>query len=65
MVKEFRSHRYHLPSDDLSSRSSWPAAARLAHVNYRIGLAIGDDPARAGVEAGEFLRREVRRRALA
>jgi len=54
MVKEFRSHRYHLPNDDLGQPMHWPAAAQLAHVNYRIGLAIGNDPARPAWKPGNF-----------
>jgi len=54
MVKEFRSRRYHLPNDDLNQPMHWPAAAQLAHVNYRIGLAIGNDPARPAWKQGNF-----------
>jgi hypothetical protein len=32
----------------------WPAAAQLAHVNYRIGLLIGNDPARPAWNPGNF-----------
>lgn len=53
-VKEFRSHRYHLPNDDLNQPLHWPAAAQLAHVNYRIGLAIGNDPVRPAWKPGNF-----------
>jgi hypothetical protein len=53
-VKEFRSHRYHLPNDDLDQPIHWPAAAQLAHVNYRIALAIGNDPARPAWKPGNF-----------
>jgi len=54
MVKAFRSHRYHLPNDDLSQPIHWPAAAQLAHVNYRIGLLIGNDPVRPAWKLGNF-----------
>ncbi len=53
-VKEFRSHRYHLPNDDLNQPMHWPAAAQLAHVNYRIGLSIGNDPVRPAWKPGNF-----------
>ncbi len=53
-VKDFRSHRYHLPNDDLSQPLHWPAAAQLAHVNYRIALAIGNDPERPAWKPGNF-----------
>jgi hypothetical protein len=53
-VKEFRSHRYHLPNDDLDQPIHWPAAAQLAHVNYRIALAIGNDPERPAWKQGNF-----------
>lgn len=54
MVKEFFSRRYHLPNDDLNQPMHWPAAAQLAHVNYRIGLLIGNDPARPAWNPGNF-----------
>lgn len=46
IVKEFRAKRYHLPSDDLNQPLYWPAAGRLAFVNYRIGSLIANDPER-------------------
>jgi Zn-dependent M28 family amino/carboxypeptidase len=54
VVKDFRSHRYHLPNDDLSQPLHWPAAAQLAYVNYRIALAIGNDPVRPAWKPGNF-----------
>jgi hypothetical protein len=54
VVKDFRSHRYHLPNDDLGQPLHWPAAAQLAHVNHRIALAIGNDPARPAWKPGNF-----------
>jgi hypothetical protein len=54
LFMEFLSHHYHLPSDDLSRPIHWPGAARLAHVNYRIGLAIGNDRARPAWKPGDF-----------
>jgi hypothetical protein len=53
-VKAFRSHRYHLPNDDLNQPIHWPAAAELAHVNHRIGLLIGNDPVRPAWKPGNF-----------
>ena len=52
--EEFLSHRYHLPSDDLAHPIDWSAAARLASVNYRIGLAIGDAADRPAWKPGDF-----------
>lgn len=46
IVKEFRAARYHLPNDDLGQPLYWPAAGRLAYVNYRIGSLIANDPER-------------------
>ncbi|TCO76096.1 M28 family metallopeptidase [Chromatocurvus halotolerans] len=46
IVKAFRAKRYHLPSDDLDQPLYWPAAGRLAYVNYRIGSLIANDPER-------------------
>jgi Zn-dependent M28 family amino/carboxypeptidase len=54
LVKEFRANRYHLPNDDLEQPIHWPAAAQLAYVNFRIGLAIGNDPARPAWKPGNF-----------
>ena len=54
LVKDFRANRYHLPNDDLAQPIHWPAAAQLAYVNYRIGLAIGNDPARPAWKPGNF-----------
>jgi hypothetical protein len=54
LVTDFLSHHYHLPSDDLSRPVHWLSAARLAYVNYRIGLAIGNDPARPAWKPGDF-----------
>ena len=51
---EFLSHHYHLPSDDLSRPIHWLSAARLAQVNYRIGLAIGNDRGRPAWKPGDF-----------
>jgi len=54
LVTDFMSHHYHLPSDDLGRPVHWLSAARLAYVNYRIGLAIGNDPARPAWKSGDF-----------
>jgi hypothetical protein len=54
MVKAFRSHRYHLPNDDLNEPMHWPAAAQLAHVNYRIGLLVGNDRVRPAWKPRNF-----------
>jgi Zn-dependent M28 family amino/carboxypeptidase len=54
LVNEFLSDRYHLPSDDLAQPIHWPAAEQLACVNYRIGLAIANDPARPAWKPGNF-----------
>jgi len=54
IVKAFRSHRYHLPNDDLNEPMHWPAAAQLAHVNYRIGLLVGNDRVRPAWKPRNF-----------
>jgi hypothetical protein len=54
MFTDWLSRHYHLPSDDLNQPIHWPAAARLAYVNYRIGLAIGNDPQRPTWKPGDF-----------
>ncbi len=53
-LKAFRSHRYHLPNDDLNQPMHWPSAAQLAHVNFRIGVLIGNDPGRPAWKPGDF-----------
>jgi len=58
---DFLSHHYHLPSDDLSRPIHWLGAARLAHVNYRIGLAIGNDRQRPTWKPGDFFGEKFRR----
>jgi Zn-dependent M28 family amino/carboxypeptidase len=54
LVEDFLARRYHLPSDDLEQPIYWPAAAQLACVNYRVGLAIANDPARPAWIPGNF-----------
>ncbi len=51
---DFLSHHYHLPSDDVGRPIHWLGAARLAHVNYRIGLAIGIGRERPAWKPGDF-----------
>ena len=51
---DFLSHHYHLPSDDLGRPIHWLGAARLAHLNYRIGLAIGNGRERPAWKPGDF-----------
>jgi hypothetical protein len=53
-LTDFLGHHYHLPSDDLAQPISWTAAARLARLNYRIGLAIGDAAERPAWKPGDF-----------
>jgi Zn-dependent M28 family amino/carboxypeptidase len=54
LFRDFHAHRYHLPSDDIGQPIHWTGAARLAYVNYRIGLAIGNDPQRPAWKPGDF-----------
>jgi hypothetical protein len=54
LFTDFLSHHYHLPSDDLGRPIPWVSAARLAYVNYRIGLAIGNDRVRPAWKPGDF-----------
>ena len=51
---DFLAHHYHLPSDDLGRPISWLGAARLAQLNYQIGLAIGSEPDRPAWKPGDF-----------
>jgi Zn-dependent M28 family amino/carboxypeptidase len=46
--------RYHRPNDDLQQPISWTAAAKLARLNHRIGMMIGNDPARPTWKPGDF-----------
>jgi len=59
---EWLSHHYHLPSDDLTQPIPWQAAARLAYVNYRIGLAIANDRKRPAWKPGDFFGEKFGRR---
>jgi len=52
--REWLGGHYHLPSDDLRGPIHWVGAAQLARVNYRIGLAIGNDPVRPAWKPGDF-----------
>ena len=51
---DFLSQAYHLPGDDLARPVSWVAAARLARVNYAIGVAVGDADSRPAWQPGDF-----------
>ena len=62
LFREWIASHYHLPSDDLGGPISWISAARLAHVNQRIGLAIGNDPARPAWKPGDFFGEKFGRR---
>lgn len=61
LFTEWLSHHYHLPSDDLARPIPWQGAARLAYVNYRIGLAIGNDLERPAWKPGDFFGRKFGR----
>jgi hypothetical protein len=54
----FLATRYHMPSDDLDHPIDWPGAAKLALLNFRIGLAIGHDPQRPAWNPGDFFGRQ-------
>jgi hypothetical protein len=56
--REFLATRYHMPSDDLDQPIDWPGAAKLALLNFRIELAIGNDPQRPAWNPGEFFGRQ-------
>jgi hypothetical protein len=59
--REFLATRYHMPSDDLDHPIDWPGAAKLALLNFRIGLAIGNDPERPAWNPGDFFGRQFGR----
>jgi Zn-dependent M28 family amino/carboxypeptidase len=52
--REFLAARYHQPSDDLNHPIHWLGAADLAMLNFRIGLAVGNDPERPAWNPGDF-----------
>jgi len=54
LMTDWLAHHYHLPSDDVRQPINWPGAARLAYLNYRIGLAVGDEQARPAWKRGDF-----------
>ena len=59
--REFLTARYHQPSDDLNHPIHWAGAADLAILNFRIGLAIGNDPERPAWNPGDFFGRQFGR----
>jgi Zn-dependent M28 family amino/carboxypeptidase len=59
--REFLAARYHQPSDDLNHPIHWAGAADLAILNFRIGLAIGNDPERPAWNPGDFFGRQFGR----
>jgi hypothetical protein len=54
LARDWLAHHYHLPSDDVRHAISWTGAARLAYLNYRIGLLVGDEQARPAWKRGDF-----------
>jgi len=52
--REFLAARYHQPNDDLNHPIHWLGAADLAMLNFRIGLAVGNDPERPAWNPGDF-----------
>jgi Zn-dependent M28 family amino/carboxypeptidase len=59
--REFLATRYHQPSDDLNYPIHWLGAADLAMLNFRIGLAVGNDPERPAWNPGDFFGRQFGR----
>lgn len=59
--REFLATRYHQPSDDLNYPIHWLGAAELAMLNFRIGLAVGNDPERPAWNPGDFFGRQFGR----
>jgi len=51
---EFRRHRYHKPSDDLSQPIDWAATARYAALMTDLARAIADDPQTPAWLPGDF-----------
>jgi len=52
--EEFRKQHYHRPSDDLSLPMDLDALARFTRVNYRVIVAIADDPVAPTWKPGNF-----------
>jgi len=52
--EEFRKQHYHKPSDDLSLPVDLEALARFARVNYRLIVAIANDPVAPTWKPGNF-----------
>lgn len=46
VLGNFLSTNYHRPSDDMSQKFVWKAAATFTRVNFEIGLTLGNDPTR-------------------
>lgn len=54
LENDFRKHRYHQPSDDLSQPIDWPSAAALARLAADITRGIADDPKAPQWNPGDF-----------
>jgi len=54
LMTDWLAHHYHLPSDDVRHAINWPGAARLAYLNHRIGLLVGNAQARPAWKRGDF-----------
>jgi Zn-dependent M28 family amino/carboxypeptidase len=52
--ESFLKEHYHLPSDDLSRPIDWGYAAKMARMNYRVGVIVAADPARPTWNKGDF-----------
>src|SRR5688500_19961647 len=54
-LREFLTRHYHLPSDETDLTIHYPTAARLAHVNERIGTIVANDRDRPTLMAGDYV----------
>jgi hypothetical protein len=62
-LEAFLKEHYHLPSDDLSLPINWAYAAKMARMNYRVGVIVAADPARPTWNKGDFFGERFGRRA--
>lgn len=54
LEEDFRRHRYHQPSDDLSQPINWPTAAAFTRLAADVVRAIADDPIAPKWNPGDF-----------
>jgi hypothetical protein len=52
--RDYFTHHYHQPSDDLSLPFNWPAAYEFAKLNYQVAKPLADAPDRPRWLKGDY-----------